>query len=81
MLQATHFLYETGLNLFYFDFRRSGESGGVVSSIGCLETRDLEAAIEDGAEECRTDLAHAAADAFDRPIANDDQARRSRSRG
>src|SRR3989339_1089483 len=46
MLNATHFLYETGINLFYFDFRCSGESGGSLSSVGYLETRDLDAAID-----------------------------------
>lgn len=46
MLRDTWFLAEKGLNLFYFDFRASGESKGSVSSVGYLETRDFDAAYE-----------------------------------
>ncbi len=46
MLRDTHFLAEQGFNLFYFDFRASGESGGGMSSVGYLETRDFDAAYE-----------------------------------
>ncbi|MFA5161363.1 MAG: alpha/beta hydrolase [Elusimicrobiales bacterium] len=45
-LAATHFLHEAGFNLLYFDFRCCGESGGAVSTVGYLETRDMEAALE-----------------------------------
>jgi pimeloyl-ACP methyl ester carboxylesterase len=45
-LRDTHFLAEQGFNLFYFDFRASGESKGAVSSVGYLETRDFDAAYE-----------------------------------
>lgn len=44
MLRDTYFLAEQGFNLFYFDFRASGESKGAVSSVGYLETRDFDAA-------------------------------------
>ncbi|MBI5744164.1 MAG: alpha/beta hydrolase [Elusimicrobia bacterium] len=44
MLRDTWFLAEQGFNLFYFDFRASGESKGSVSSVGYLETRDFDAA-------------------------------------
>ena len=44
MLRDTHFLAGQGYNLFYFDFRASGESKGTVSSVGYLETRDFDAA-------------------------------------
>jgi pimeloyl-ACP methyl ester carboxylesterase len=46
ILHNTIFLREKGFNLFYFDFRGSGESGEGVSSVGYLETRDADAAIE-----------------------------------
>lgn len=46
MLRDTWFLSELGINLFYFDFRASGESKGEVSSVGYLETRDFDAAYE-----------------------------------
>ncbi|WP_424245045.1 pimeloyl-ACP methyl ester carboxylesterase [Elusimicrobium posterum] len=46
ILKNTSFLHEIGFNLVYFDFRAMGESGGTISSIGYLETRDLEAALE-----------------------------------
>ena len=45
-LRDTYFLAEQGFNLFYFDFRASGESKGSVSSVGYLETRDFDAAYE-----------------------------------
>lgn len=45
-LRDTWFLSEQGFNLFYFDFRASGESKGAVSSVGYLETRDFDAAYE-----------------------------------
>jgi len=44
LLRDTHFLAEKGFNLFYFDFRASGQSGGSISSVGYLETRDFDAA-------------------------------------
>ncbi|MCX5785031.1 MAG: alpha/beta fold hydrolase [Elusimicrobia bacterium] len=44
LMRDTHFLAEKGFNLFYFDFRASGESKGVLSSVGYLETRDFDAA-------------------------------------
>jgi len=44
LMRDTHFLAEKGFNLFYFDFRASGESKGVISSVGYLETRDFDAA-------------------------------------
>lgn len=46
ILPNTLFLREKGFNLFYFDFRGSGESGEGMSSIGYLEIRDANAAIE-----------------------------------
>lgn len=45
ILKDTWFLAENGFNLFYFDFRMSGESKGKMASLGYLETRDLEGAI------------------------------------
>ena len=45
ILKNTYFLRELGFNLFYFDFRALGESGGKTSSIGYLEIKDVEAAI------------------------------------
>ena len=45
LLKDTYFLHVLGFNLFYFDFRALGESGGKVSSIGYLETKDIEAAV------------------------------------
>ncbi len=44
ILRDTHFLAEQGYNLFYFDFRASGESKGTVSTIGYLEAKDFNAA-------------------------------------
>ncbi len=46
ILKNTYFLHDLGFNLLYFDFRALGESGGKVSSIGYLETRDVRAAID-----------------------------------
>ena len=46
IFRNTNFLYDLGYNLMYFDFRALGESGGSVSSIGYLETKDLQAAIK-----------------------------------
>ncbi len=46
LLRDTWFLAEQGFNLFYFDFRASGESKGSLSSVGYLETRDFDAAYE-----------------------------------
>lgn len=46
LLQTTNFLHDAGFNLFYFDFRASGESQGAVSSVGYLEAKDFEAALE-----------------------------------
>lgn len=47
LMRDTHFLAAHGFNLFYFDFRGAGESGGgAVSSVGYLETRDFDAAYE-----------------------------------
>ena len=46
LMRDTHFLAEKGFNLFYFDFRGSGESGGSLSSLGYLETRDFDAAYD-----------------------------------
>ena len=46
LLRDTHFLAQHGFNLFYFDFRASGESKGAVSSVGYLETRDFDAAYD-----------------------------------
>lgn len=46
VLPSTHFLNKRGgYNLFYFDFRNHGESGGNATSLGALEQRDLRAAI------------------------------------
>ena len=45
ILPYTCFLRDLGYNLFYFDFRALGESGGNTSSIGYLELRDARAAI------------------------------------
>lgn len=45
ILKNTYFLHDLGFNLLYFDFRALGESGGKISTVGYLETRDLHAAI------------------------------------
>ena len=46
VMSHTYFLREHGFNLLYFDFRGAGESQGKMSSVGCLEARDLKAALE-----------------------------------
>ncbi|MBU2573194.1 MAG: alpha/beta fold hydrolase [Elusimicrobia bacterium] len=46
LMRDTHFMAGHGFNLFYFDFRGSGESGDAISSVGYLETRDFDAAYE-----------------------------------
>ena len=46
ILAHTCFLRDMGYNLFYFDFRALGESGGDTSSIGYLELKDVRGAIE-----------------------------------
>ncbi len=45
IFKNTYFLHDLGFNLFYFDFRALGESGGKTSSIGYLELKDVVAAI------------------------------------
>lgn len=46
LLKQTYFLNEQGgFNLFYFDFRSHGESGGEVTTIGPFETMDFDAAV------------------------------------
>ena len=45
ILKNTYFLRDLGFNLFYFDFRALGESGGKTSSIGYLDLKDITAAI------------------------------------
>jgi dipeptidyl aminopeptidase/acylaminoacyl peptidase len=45
VLGLTFFLAR-GFNLLYFDFRATGRSGGVFSSGGARETRDLDAAVK-----------------------------------
>ncbi|MBQ6224614.1 MAG: alpha/beta hydrolase [Campylobacter sp.] len=46
ILANTFFLREKGFNLFYFDFRGSGESGQGPSSIGYFETQDAQSALD-----------------------------------
>ncbi|WP_428897518.1 hypothetical protein Dip518_001309 [Parelusimicrobium proximum] len=46
ILKHTWYLQKYGFNLFYFDFRAMGESDGTSSSIGSLESRDVEAAVK-----------------------------------
>ena len=46
VFKNTYFLHDLGYNLMYFDFRALGESGGTVSSIGYLEVKDLQAALQ-----------------------------------
>lgn len=46
IFKNTWFLHDLGFNLMYFDFRALGESGGKTSSIGYLETKDVQAAIK-----------------------------------
>ena len=43
ILKNTYFLHDLGFNLFYFDFRALGESGGKTSSIGYLAIKDAAA--------------------------------------
>ena len=45
LLQRTRFLADK-YNLLYFDFRACGESGGNMSTIGYIETRDFDAAYQ-----------------------------------
>ena len=46
LLAVTHFLNSAcGFNLFYFDNRSHGESGGNITTIGCLEVLDFQAAM------------------------------------
>ena len=46
LLAETHFLNSAcGFNLFYFDNRSHGESGGNITTIGCLEVLDFQAAM------------------------------------
>lgn len=45
ILKHTCFLQSIGYNLFYFDFRALGESGGDTSSIGYLELKDVQGAL------------------------------------
>ena len=45
ILPHTCFLHGLGYNLFYFDFRALGESGGDTSSIGFLDLKDVRGAI------------------------------------
>ena len=47
LLKFTHYLNEkAGFNLFYFDFRSHGESGGEITTMGFYEIRDFAAAID-----------------------------------
>lgn len=46
ILSSTWFLHKHGFNLMYFDFRGMGDSGGEESSVGYLELRDFDAALE-----------------------------------
>ena len=46
LLANTVFLRKKGFNLFYFDFRGSGESDQGPSSIGYLETKDAASALD-----------------------------------
>jgi pimeloyl-ACP methyl ester carboxylesterase len=46
LLVETHFLNSVcGFNLFYFDNRSHGESGGNITTLGCLEVLDFQAAM------------------------------------
>lgn len=45
ILPHTVFLRDLGYNLFYFDFRALGASGGTLNSVGYLELRDVRGAI------------------------------------
>ena len=44
-LRYTPHLHDAGLNVLMFDFRAHGRSGGRITSLGALETRDVRAAI------------------------------------
>jgi uncharacterized protein len=44
-MEVGHALYEQGFDLFLFDLRAHGESGGDVGSIGQFETRDVAGAM------------------------------------
>lgn len=46
ILENTFFLREQGFNLFYFDFRSSGESDNGPSSIGYFEAQDAQSALD-----------------------------------
>lgn len=46
VLFAAKFLHEDGYDVFLFDFRAHGESGGGFATLGWLETKDLRGAIE-----------------------------------
>lgn len=46
LLKHTCFLYDFGYNLMYIDLRGQGESGGADRSVGYLELKDLQAAVE-----------------------------------
>ncbi len=46
LLKDTYFLHDLGFNLFYFDFRASGESQGQIASVGYLETKDAAAVLD-----------------------------------
>ena len=46
IFKNTIFLRDWGFNLVYFDFRATGESAGNVSTVGYMETKDIEAAVE-----------------------------------
>ncbi len=46
ILEHTRFLRERGFDLFYFDFRCCGESEGRRGTIGYLEARDFDAALD-----------------------------------
>lgn len=46
ILPHTWFLSGLGFNLLYFDFRRCGESSGKISTVGYLENKDFDAAMD-----------------------------------
>jgi pimeloyl-ACP methyl ester carboxylesterase len=46
LLEYANFLHNNGYNLFMFDFRGQGKSGGLYVTYGCHEQEDLRAAIE-----------------------------------
>ena len=45
-LRYTPHLHNAGFNILMFDFRAHGRSGGCVTSLGALETRDVRAAVK-----------------------------------